>query len=54
MKKMQEPINNDPEELENKHMHINNTIAEIKNMIEDYLKQKNKSVSWKIKGRSNF
>ena len=54
MKKMQEPINKDPEELENKHMHINNTIAEIKNMIEDYLKQKNKSVSWKIKGRSNF
>ena len=51
--KMQESINKDQEELKNKHTETNNTIIEIKNTLEGinsrYLKQKNKSVSWKIK-----
>ena len=34
MEKLQESINKGLEELENKHMHTNNTIAEIKNTIE--------------------
>ena len=34
MEKMQESIDKDLEELKNKHMHTNNTIAEIKNTIE--------------------
>ena len=34
MEKMQDSINKGLEELENKHMHTNNTIAEIKNTIE--------------------
>ena len=41
MGKMQESINKDLEELKNKHTETNNTINEIK--------QKNESVSWKIK-----
>ena len=45
-------INKDLEELKNKHTETN-TITEIKNILEEsiaeYLKQKNKSVSWKIK-----
>ena len=53
MKKMQESINKDLEELKNKHTETNNTITEIKNTLEEsiaeYLKQKNESVSWKIK-----
>jgi len=50
MEKMQETINKDLEELKNKHTETNNTITEIKNTLEgEYLKQKNKSVSWKIK-----
>ena len=53
MEKMQESINKDLEELKNKHTETNNTIIEIKNTLEGinsrYLKQKNKSVSWKIK-----
>ena len=53
MEKMQESINKDLEELKNKHTETNNTITEIKNTLEEsiaeYLKQKNKSVSWKIK-----
>ena len=53
MEKMQESINKDLEELKNKHTETNNTITEIKNTLEGinskYLKQKNKSVSWKIK-----
>ena len=52
MEKMQESINEDLEELKNKHTETNSTITEIKNtlkeLISDYLKQ-NKSVSWKIK-----
>ena len=50
MEKMQETINKDLEELKNKHTETNNTITAIKNTLEgEYLKQKNKSVSWKIK-----
>ena len=53
MEKMQESINKDLEELKNKHTETNNTITEIKNTLEEsiaeYLKQKNESVTWKIK-----
>ena len=53
MEKMQESISKDLEELKNKHTEMNNTITEIKILwkesIAEYLKQKNKSVSWKIK-----
>ena len=53
MEKMQESINKDLEELKNKHKETNNTITAIKNTLEainsSYLKQKNESVSWKIK-----
>ena len=55
MEKMQESINKDLEELKNKHEEKNNTITEIENTLKvinrriEYLKQKNKSVSWKIK-----
>ena len=53
MEKMQESINKDLEELKNKHTETHNTISEIKNTLEgikaEYLKQKNESVSWKIK-----
>ena len=53
MEKMQESINKDLEELKNKHTETNNTITEIKILqkesIAKYLKQKNESVSWKIK-----
>ena len=52
MKKMQESINKNLEELKNKHAKTNNTIIEIKNTLQEpiaeYLKQ-NESVSWKIK-----
>ena len=34
MKKMQESINKDLQELKNKHAETNNTITEIKNMLE--------------------
>ena len=53
MKKMQESINKDLEELKNKHTETNNTITEIKKLqkesIAEYLKQKNESMSWRIK-----
>ena len=53
MEKMQESINKDIEKLKNKRTETNNTITEIKNTLEgitaEYLKQKNESVSWKIK-----
>ena len=52
MDKMQESIKKDLEELKNKHAETNNTITEIKNTRKgnsSRLKQKNKSVSWKIK-----
>ena len=53
MEKMQESINKDLEELKNKHTETNNTITENKQKesIAEYLKQKNESVSWKIKWR---
>ena len=53
MEKMQESINKDLEGLMNKHTETNNTITEIKlkvlqkELIAEYLKQKNGSVSWK-------
>ena len=34
MEKMQESINKDPQELKNKHKETNNTITEIKNILE--------------------
>ena len=53
MEKMQESINKDLEELKNKHTETNNTITDIKILqkepIAEFLKQKNESVSWKIK-----
>ena len=53
MEKMQESINKDLKELKNKHTETNNTITEIKilqkDSIAEYLKQKNESVTWKIK-----
>ncbi|RAX30610.1 UNVERIFIED_CONTAM: hypothetical protein DQE83_27180 [Escherichia coli] len=53
MEKMQESSNKDLEELKDKHEERNNTITEIKNTlnesIAEYLKQKNKSISRKIK-----
>ena len=53
MEKKQESINKDLEELKNKHTETNNTTTYIKNTLEEsiaeYLKQKNKSVTWKIK-----
>ena len=53
MEKMQESINKNTDELKNKHEEKNNTITELKILqkesIAEYLKQKNESVSWKIK-----
>ena len=55
MERIQETksTNKDLEELKNKHTKTNNTITDIKNTLEritaEYLKQKNESVSWKIK-----
>ena len=50
MEKMKESINKDLEELKSKDAETNNTITEIKKeSIAEYLKQKNESVSWKIK-----
>ena len=53
MEKMRESINKDLEELKNKHTETNNTITEIKNTLEGMnsriSKQKNESMSWKIK-----
>ena len=54
MEKMQESINNDLEELKNKHTATTQLLKlKIlqKESIEEYLKQKNKSVSRKIKGQ---
>ena len=55
MEKMQESINKDLEELKDKHTETNNTITEIilqinsRISIAEYLKEKNESVSRKIK-----
>ena len=57
MKKMQELINKDLEELKNKHTKQTTQLQKIKILqkesIAEYLKQKNKSVSWKINGGTN-
>ena len=49
----EESTNKDREELKDKHTETDNTITEIKNTlvesIAEYLKEKNESVSWKIK-----
>ena len=53
MEKIQELFNKDPEELKNKHTETKRTVTEIKNILEGInsriSKQKNQSVSWKIK-----
>ena len=53
MEKMGESINKDLEELKNKHTKQTTQLQKIKILqkesIAEYLKQKNKSVSWKIK-----
>ena len=55
---MQESINKDLEELKSKHAETNNAITEIKILQKEstaeYLKQKNESVSQKIKWWNNF
>ena len=48
MEKMQEYINKDLEELKTKHKRFKLKIL-WKESIAEYLKQKNESVSWKIK-----
>ena len=52
MEKMQESINKDLEELKNKHVEITQLLKlKIlqKESIAEYLKQRNTSMSWKIK-----
>ena len=53
MEKMQESINKDLEELKNKHTETTTQLLKLKILqkksIAEYLKQKNDSVSWKIK-----
>ena len=53
MEKMQKSINEDLEELKNRHIEINSTLMKLKILwkesIAEYLKQKNESVSRKIK-----
>ena len=53
MEKMQESINKDLEGLKNKHTETNNTITEIKYILEGInsriFKAEEQSVSWKIK-----
>ena len=53
MEKMQESNNKDLEELKNKHMRQTTQLLKLKILqkesIAEYLKQKNKAVSWKIK-----
>ena len=58
MEKMQESINKDLEELKNKHTETTIQLLKLKILqkesIAEYLKQKNKSVSWKINVGNNF
>ena len=53
MEKMQESINKDLEELKNKHTETNTQLLKLKILqkesVPEYLKQKNESMSWKIK-----
>ena len=55
---MQESINKDLEELKNKHAGQTTQLLKLKilqkELVAEYLKQKNESVSWKIKGGNNF
>ena len=48
MEKMQESVNKDLEELENKHTETNNTITEIINTLEGISSRISEAVSWKI------
>ena len=51
MRKMQESINRDLEELKNKHTETTQLLKSKifwKELIAEYLKQKNESVSWEI------
>ena len=53
MEKMQESINKDLEELKNKHAGQTTQLLKLKilqkELVAEYLKQKNESVSWKVK-----
>ena len=53
MQKMQQSINKDLEVLKNKHIKTNSTLIKLKILqkesVAEYLKQKNRSMSWKIK-----
>ena len=53
MEKMQETTNKDLEELKNKHTEQTTQLLKLiilwKESIAEYMKQKNESVSWKIK-----
>ena len=53
MEKMQETTNKDLEELKNKHTEQTKQLLKLiilwKESIAEYMKQKNESVSWKIK-----
>ena len=52
MEKIQESIKRDPEELKNKHTETTQLLKlkiPQKESVAEYLKQKNESVSWKIK-----
>ena len=50
---MQQSINKDLEVLKNKHIKTNSTLIKLKILqkesVAEYLKQKNRSMSWKIK-----
>ena len=58
MEKIQESSNKDLEELKNKHAGQTTQLLKLKilqkELVAEYLKQKNESVSWKIKGGNNF
>ena len=53
MEKMQQSIKKDLKELKNKHIKTNSTLIKLKILqkesVAEYLKQKNRSMSWKIK-----
>ena len=53
MEKMQQSIKKDLKELKNKHIKTNSTLIKLKILqkesVAEYLKQRNRSMSWKIK-----
>ena len=53
MEKMQQSVKKDLKELKNKHIKTNSTLIKLKILqkesVAEYLKQKNRSMSWKIK-----